>query len=278
MGIENTPIQILELNAEDNRDNDINDIKFVDRMRFREGDFNSDLFFNAFEYCDVKDIVRFGRVSKSWYVLANNDTLWKGICSRIKILENPNGDPWKSIYIRTRWNPFKWVISTLPVRFNPLIVTRKMVTSLKTNEQLLSARTNFGCKVGEKMSFGVVIHSSDSRSCYFAFGVIDQSWDVDDLSGKHAYTPGSGVIVLATDVGMIFGVEIDRTEPTIQNIRCWKDSTLTTMSQIPLRKDHIWFLCVSMAYENSCSIGPGWRPPIEENNRKDDPPYKFLLL
>jgi hypothetical protein len=258
MGIENTPEEILELDAEDNRDNDINDIKFVDRMRFREGDFNSDLFFNAFDYCEVRDVLRFGRVSKAWYVLANNDTLWKGICSRVNLLENPNGDPWKSIYVRN-WNPFRWVVSTSKDLMTPLIVDEKMVTSPKLNGQWLSARTNIGCKVGEKMSFGVVIHTSDRRSSYFTFGVIDQSWDVDDRLGKHSYAPGCGVIVVSTDVGSIFGVEIDRTQSTMQTVRCWKDSMLMTMSQMSLNKDHVWFPCVSMAYENSCSIAPGWK-------------------
>jgi hypothetical protein len=112
MGIDTSPLEILELDAEDNRDNDINDIKFIDRVRFREGDFNADLFFNVFEYCEPKDIVRFGHVSKAWYVLASNDNLWKGICLRMKVmLENTNSDPWKSVYL-TEWNPYTLFVWT----------------------------------------------------------------------------------------------------------------------------------------------------------------------
>jgi hypothetical protein len=261
MGIgETSPVEILELDAEDNRDNDINDIKFIDRVRFREGDFNADLFFNAFEYCEPKDIVRFGRVSKAWYVLANNETLWKGICTRMH-LENPDEYSWKSLYLNTFAMPYNWIIGSRGAEYSLVVSDKTLTRTDFTGKYWVSARIDPGCTPGAKMTFAVKINECSQEAGFFTFGVIDQSWDVDQgESLKNSSVNGSGTVVVPYDTGLIFGMEIDRTkeDPTI---RIWQGFNQRAPSDCLLNKDHTWFPCVSMVYSNSCTIERGWEPP-----------------
>jgi hypothetical protein len=63
--------QVFEL------ENDNFDLKFVSRMRISEDDFNSDLLLNVFAFLTPQNTMILGRVSKLWYKLTSNETLWK---------------------------------------------------------------------------------------------------------------------------------------------------------------------------------------------------------
>lgn len=61
-------------------ENDNHDIKFVSRIRFKEEDFNSDLWVNVFEFLDVNSVLNASRVCKKWNKMCNQDSVWKKFC------------------------------------------------------------------------------------------------------------------------------------------------------------------------------------------------------
>lgn len=61
-------------------ENDNNDMKFLDRIRFKEEDFNSDLFIYIFEFLHPFEICKFQRISKKFYEIGEKDILWKKFC------------------------------------------------------------------------------------------------------------------------------------------------------------------------------------------------------
>jgi hypothetical protein len=103
MGIEVTPDEILKMGDEFDRDNEVNDIKFVDRIRYNQDDFHVDLFSNILEFLGPLDLVRFSRVSRSWLALTSRNDLWKKFCTGSENLEKTS---WKKIYMEA--HTFTW--------------------------------------------------------------------------------------------------------------------------------------------------------------------------
>lgn len=73
--------QILEL------ENDNFDMKFVDRIRLSQDDFNMDLLSTVFCFLYPRDTARFSRVCKSWSIICADDVLWKQYCNQDEIFE-----------------------------------------------------------------------------------------------------------------------------------------------------------------------------------------------
>jgi hypothetical protein len=66
-------------------ENDNHDLKFVDRVRFKEDDFNFDLFLFIFEFLSPEDIARLQRVSKAFHRIGMSDHLWIKACGSIPV-------------------------------------------------------------------------------------------------------------------------------------------------------------------------------------------------
>lgn len=101
-------------------DNDNNDIKFLERVRIKEEDFNSDLFLVVFEFLEPKNISILSRVSKKFYKLTNDQLLWKGICERNQIeITEEHKDNLKQNYIESLYSYFLDFESTTKTAIKP---------------------------------------------------------------------------------------------------------------------------------------------------------------
>lgn len=96
-----------ELIFESNLENDNFDLKFVDRIRFGEDDFNPDLFVNIFEFLSGFYLIHFRRVSKLWKDLIEKDSLWESIIKKEKI-ESQAKMPLYKIFILNSRKYLKW--------------------------------------------------------------------------------------------------------------------------------------------------------------------------
>jgi hypothetical protein len=87
-------------------------------MRISEDDFNSDLLLNVFAFLTPENTAILGRVSKLWYKLTSNETLWKqyfkilGEDSDLDALEGDTmkakyADIFSRIHNSVLWNPAK---------------------------------------------------------------------------------------------------------------------------------------------------------------------------
>lgn len=63
-------------------ENDNHDLKFVDRIRWNNEDFNMDIFLYVFEFLPPTHVFQLNRVSKEWKKLAEDEKLWETICKR----------------------------------------------------------------------------------------------------------------------------------------------------------------------------------------------------
>lgn len=90
-------------------DNDNNDIKFLERVRYKEDDFNSDLWLNVYLFLEPIHLLKLSRVSKQWLKLTRDEEVWKSICLREK-LEAKSDLSWRETYIEENSSKFKWSI------------------------------------------------------------------------------------------------------------------------------------------------------------------------
>lgn len=92
-------------------ENDNNDIKFVDRIRYKEEDFNSDLFIYVFEFLDISSIAKTSRVCKKWNEMCSKDVIWKKFCIIERVTELTE-KTWKMEYFETLMN-IQWELSAI---------------------------------------------------------------------------------------------------------------------------------------------------------------------
>lgn len=110
MGVEDENSPLYQGQDVFDLENDNNDMKFVDRMRISQEDFNTDLLLYVFAYLTPENSLRLTRVSKLWKKLIETDSLWKEYCN----LEGSNellssNFTWYQQYISTPWNHYGYL-------------------------------------------------------------------------------------------------------------------------------------------------------------------------
>jgi hypothetical protein len=64
---------------------------------------------------------------------------------------------------------------------------------------------------------------------------------MSDREGKTSRDHGCGVIIYKSDIGQIFGVEIDRRDSKMQTVQCWRGKHSISTSPLTLDTKQIWF-------------------------------------
>jgi hypothetical protein len=259
MGIELTPDEILEMGDEFDRDNELNDMKFVDRIRYNQDDFHPDLFSNIFEYLDPVDLVRFSRVCKSWQKLTCRDDLWKKFCVEKEKKENSS---WREHY--RDYRALVWDLTCAPMD-SKFTWNSKTITGASQDSICRTVRTSRGCMPGQKMQFTIFVDNC-SLDVHSAIGIVDSKFSCTG-DAKNCFSHGNAIVLLKANTNQNITMIVDRTNLSGQSVKfyqqdvngpwtLWKGQVSTQAIQDMPDPTLLWYPSVTMVQTHQVTIIP----------------------